>query len=123
MLKYFLKQRFNLIFCSIFALKSRSLPRKIMEQYRLCPAKLWSNAHFAPQNHRAFVLCPAKSQRLCYLPSKVMEQRRHCFAKSWRHSFMGSIFLTIFVNRCYFMDLYNPLDHFLRKFIFVSWYL
>ena len=54
-----------------------------MEQCRLCPAKLWSNADFAPQNHidivsgakitteiilkfapqnyRAFISCPAKS--------------------------------------------------------------
>ena len=64
-----------------------SLPRKIMEQCRLCPAKLWSNADFAPRGHRAFVLCPAKSQRLCSLPREIMEQCRLCSAKSWRHSF------------------------------------
>ena len=57
-------------------------PRKIMEQCRLCPAKLWSNADFAPQNHTAFVLCPAKSQRLCSLPREIMEQCRLCSAKS-----------------------------------------
>ena len=28
-------------------LESMSLPRKIIEQCRLCPAKLWSNADFA----------------------------------------------------------------------------
>ena len=32
-----------------------------MEQVRLCPAKLWSNADFSPQIHDgAFILCPAK---------------------------------------------------------------
>ena len=36
-----------------------SLPRKIMEQ---CPAKLWSNADFAPRD-----------QSLCSLPRKVTE--------------------------------------------------
>ena len=41
-----------------------SLPRKIMEQCRLCPTKLWSNADFAPRDHRAFVLT---------LPRKIME--------------------------------------------------
>ena len=48
-----------------------SLPRKIKEQCRIFPAKLWSNADFAPQNHRAFVLCPAKSQRLVLCPQKL----------------------------------------------------
>ena len=66
-----------------------SLPRKIMEQCRPCPAKLWSNADFAPRDHRAFVLCPAKSRRLRSLPRKIMEQCRLCSAKSWRHSFRG----------------------------------
>ena len=46
------------------------LPRKIMEQCRLCLAKSWSNADlafeitepsfFAPQNQGDFVLCSAK---------------------------------------------------------------
>ena len=62
---------------------------KIMEQCWLCPAKLWSNADFALQNHRAFVLCPIKSQRLCSLPRKIIEQCRLYSAKSWRHSFRG----------------------------------
>ena len=101
------------------------LPRKIMEQCRPCPAKLWNNADFAPQNHRAFVLFPAKSRRLCSLPRKIMEQCRLCSAKSQIHSFRGQqitsninfiiFFLIIFVNHCYFRDLYNPLDRFLRK--------
>ena len=30
-----------------------SLPRKIMEQCRLCLAKLWSNADFAPRDYGA----------------------------------------------------------------------
>ena len=96
-----------------------------MEQCRLCPAKLWSNADFTPRNHRAFVLCPAKSWRLRSLPRKIMEQCRLCSAKLRRHSFRGkqislnlnffTFFLIIFVNHCYFRDPYNPLDHFLRK--------
>ena len=66
-----------------------SLPRKIMEQCRLCPAKLWSNADFGLQNHRPFVLCPAKSQRLRSLPHKIMEQCRLCSTKSRKHTFRG----------------------------------
>ena len=87
-----------------------TLPRKIMEQCRLCPAKLWSNADFAPQDHRAFVLCPAKSRSLHTLPRKITEpsyfaprnyralqtlpreineQCRLCPAKLQRHSFRG----------------------------------
>ena len=65
------------------------LPHQIMEQCRLCPAKLWSNADFAPRNHRAFVLCPANSRRLCSLPRKIMEQCRLCSAKSRRRSSRG----------------------------------
>ena len=48
----------------------QTLPRKIMEQCRLRPAKSWSNADFAreireplffaPQNHGDFVLWPTK---------------------------------------------------------------
>ena len=116
-----------------FSLKSISLPHKIMEQCRHCPAQLWSNADFTPQNHRAFVLCPAKSRRLRSLPREIMEQCRLCSAKSRRHSFRGqqissklnffTFFLIIFVNHCYFRDLYNPLDHFLRKKYFMSRYL
>ena len=64
-----------------------SLPRKIMEQCRLCPAKLWSNADFAPRDHRAFVFRSAKLRRLRSLPRKIMEQCRLCSTKSWRHSF------------------------------------
>ena len=40
-----------------------SLPRKIMEQWRLCPAKSWSNADLAPR----------RSQSLCSLPRKIKE--------------------------------------------------
>ena len=125
-----------------------------MEQCKICPAKLWSNADFALQNYGAFVhgptksrslyslprkimeqciLCPAKSRRLCSLPRKIMEQCRLCSVKSWRHNYRGqkissnlivfSFFLIIFVNHCHFRDLYNPLDHFLRKKYFVSRYL
>ena len=48
------------IFTTCRAYLYHSLPCKIMEQCRLCPAKLWSNADFAPQIHGAFILCPAK---------------------------------------------------------------
>ena len=49
-----------------------SLPSKIMEQWRHCPAKLWSNADFAPQNHGPFVPCPPKSLSLRILcPSNL----------------------------------------------------
>ena len=58
-----------------------SLPRKIMEQFRLCPAKLWSNADFAPQNKGVFILCLAKSQSLYTLPCKIIKQCRLCPAK------------------------------------------
>ena len=61
-----------------------SLPRKIMEECRLYPAKLWSNADFAPQNNGA-----RKSQSLHTLPLEIMEQCRLCPAKSETHSFRG----------------------------------
>ena len=64
----------NLIFGYIFALKTMSLPRKIKEQCGLCPTKSWSNADFAPNNPRAFVLCPEKCPRLNFLPRETMEQ-------------------------------------------------
>ena len=48
-----------------------SFPCKIIEQFRLCPAKLWSNADFAPQNNRALVLCPAKLRSIYSLPRKL----------------------------------------------------
>ena len=73
-------------FCCDFALKTLSLPRKIMEQCGLCPVKLWSNADFAPQNHGHLVLCPTKPRRLHSLPRGIMEQCRLCPAKSWIHS-------------------------------------
>ena len=92
----------------------QTLPRKIVEQCRN-----------RPQNHRAFVLCPAKLRRLRSLPRKILEQCRLFSAKLWRHSFRGqqissnlcffSFFLIIFVNHRYFRDLYNPLDHFLGE--------
>ena len=95
-----------------------SLPRKVMKQCRLSPAKLWSNADFAPQNHKAFALCPAKSRRPCSLPRKIMDQCRLCPAKLGRHSLRGQKYHKIkfsyllihffFVNHCYFRDLYNP---------------
>ena len=86
---FFSERRKSHLFLYFFGLKSMSLPREILEQCRLCPAKLWSNADFAPQNHRPFVLCPTKPRRLCSLPRKIMEQCRLCSAKSWRHSFRG----------------------------------
>ena len=68
----FFKEYTNLffLFC-FFALKTMSLSRKIMETCGLCPAKLWSNADFVPQNPRDFVLCLAKCWRLCSLPAKL----------------------------------------------------
>ena len=90
----FLNEYKNQPFFCIFAPKTISLPRTTMDQCRLCPAKSWSNVDFAPQNHRAFVLCPAKCRRLCFLPRKTMEQCRLCPVKSWRLSLKGG--LTIF---------------------------
>ena len=96
-----------------------SLPRKIMEQCRLCPAKLWSNADLTLRNHRAFVLCPAKSWRLRSLPRKIMEQCRLCSAKSWIHSFRGQQmssnlnFFTFFSNYfCKSLLFQRPLQPF-----------
>ena len=77
-LKYFLRNKKNLISCCIFAQNFMSLPRKIMEQCRLCPTIM-----------EQCRLCPAKSRRLCSLPRKIMEQRRLCSKKLWRHSFRG----------------------------------
>ena len=37
-----------------------SLPRKIMEQSRFFPAKLWSNIDHALQSNRVFILLPTK---------------------------------------------------------------
>ena len=59
----------------------------------LCPAKLWSNADFAPQNHGDIV----------------------SGAKKYHNILLSSFFLIIFVNHCHFQDLYNLLDHFLSK--------
>ena len=85
----------------------------------LCPAKLWSNANFASQNHEAMqtffrkimdplFFFPGKLPRLHSLPHGIKEQCRLCPAKSGRHSLRGqqislnfiflSIFLIIFVN-------------------------
>ena len=67
---------------------------ELWEQCRFCPSKTWSNADLAPQNYRAFIFCPAKSQSLHTLPRKIMEQCRLCTAKSQRHSFRGPIFFS-----------------------------
>ena len=64
-----------------------SLPRKILEQCRLCSAKSWSNTDFAVRDHTALVLCPAKSRILCSSPREITEQCRLCSANLWRHSF------------------------------------
>ena len=105
-----------------------SLPRKIMEQCRLCPAKFWSNTDFAPQNHRAFVLCPAKLRRLHSLPREIMEQSRLCSAKSWRHSFRGqqissnwnffTFFLIIFFKSLLFQRPLQPFGPLFKENIF-----
>ena len=107
-----------------------TLPRKIMEQGGLCPTKLWINADFAPQNHRAFVLCPTKCWRLFSLPRKTMKQCRLCPEKSLRHSFRGlKFFLVCFlfflcvVNQCNFRGLFNPLEHFIGKLFCVTVHL
>ena len=90
--KWFTTERENLItryfllyFCPwiyVFAPQNyvamQTLPRNIMEQYRLCPAKLWSTEDFAPQNHGAFVFHNAKLGSLHYLLCKIMEQCRLC---------------------------------------------
>ena len=80
-----------------------TLPHKIMkpsffapqnyEAFILCPAKFWSNADFAPQNHRDLV---SGAKKLINF----------------------SFFLIIFVNQCYFRDLYNHWNKYLRKTMF-----
>ena len=47
-----------------------SLPRKIMEQCRLCPTQFWSKADFAMQNHVAFILCPQNNRASILFPTK-----------------------------------------------------
>ena len=108
-----------------------SLPHETVEQCKLCPAKLWSNADFAPQNRKAFILCLEKSQSLHTLPHKIMEQCKLRSAISWRHNFRGQnnnlkldfilFFLPFFVNQCYFRNICNHWDNFLMIF-FVSQY-
>ena len=46
------------------------LPRKIMEQRRLCIAKLWSNADLVPQNHGAYIPCPAELWSNAYFATR-----------------------------------------------------
>ena len=92
--KYVTKERENItwrFFCFIFYLEFMSLPRKIMEQYRLCPKyygamqtlprKTMEPSFFAPQNYGAFILCPCK----------IMDQCRLCPTKSQQHSFRGQV--------------------------------
>ena len=43
----------------------------MMEQCRLCPAKLWSNADLAPQNHRPLVLCSANHGDFVLCPAEI----------------------------------------------------
>ena len=67
---------------------NHSLPRKNMEQCRLCHAKLWSNANFASQIHGSFILFPAEYGAMQTLLCKIMEQCRLFPANSWfLHSF------------------------------------
>ena len=130
--KIFFEEIRNVLFF-VFALKILFLPRKIVQQCGLYPAKLWSNADFAPQNQGPFVLCSAKSRRLCSLLRGIMEQCRLCPAKSWRHNFRRQqisinqifflFFLFIFVNQCHFRYIYNTLDYFTLEKYFVSRYL
>ena len=82
----------------------QTLPREITEplffalqnygDFVLCPAKLWSSADFAPRNCGDIV--------------------------SGANLNFFTFFLIIFVNHCFFRDLYNPLDHFLRIFFCVT---
>ena len=78
-----------------------SLPRKTMEQCRLCPEKLWSNANFSSQNHGFFVLCLAKLRSIHYLPANYGAMQT-LPAKSKRHSFRGKI-----KNRNYLINRFS----------------
>ena len=73
-----------LLFCCVFALKTLSLPRKIMEQCSLCPVISWSNTDFAPRNHGPFCslrrkitetlfFAPQNYGAMQTLPRKIME--------------------------------------------------
>ena len=53
--------------------KIKFLTQFLLQKLCLCPAILWSNADFVPQNHGAMQTLPAKSQSLCSLPRKMPE--------------------------------------------------
>ena len=36
-----------------------------------CPAKLWSNADFAPQNCKSFIFCPTNYRAFLLCPTKI----------------------------------------------------
>ena len=95
----------------------QTLPRKVMEQCRLCPAKSQSlrflpckiteTLLFAPQNYGAMQTLLRKKTATQFQGLKnILELKFLHF------------FLFFFVNHCFFRDLYNPLDHLLRKKIF-----
>ena len=86
-----------------------------MEQSRFCPAKLWSNADFAPQNHGALIIYTAKSQSLHTLPREIIEQCRPCTAKSKRHSFRGQNSNNFLCKSMIFQRYNRSIQHFLRK--------
>ena len=64
-----------------------------LEQCRLCPQNCGA-AGFAPQNHRAFVLCPTKSWRpgSLQLQKKVHKKVKTMFFHSISHPCLGLIF-------------------------------
>ena len=63
-----------------------SLPRKIIEQCRPCPAKLWSNAHLAPQNDGAMQTSPRELTEPLFFALQNHGDFVLCPAKLWSHA-------------------------------------
>ena len=82
--------------------------------YVFAPQKSWSNADYAPRDHRALVLCPAKLwSNADFAPHIVSGAKKNIIIFYCR-----LFFLIIFVNNCHFRYHYNTLNHFLGKKIF-----
>ena len=86
----------------IFVLEFMSLICKIMEQCRLFPEKLWSNAKFAPQNQGTFVRCPAKLPSLFSFPSKLCSNADFALQNSGDINLGAKVKTEIFLNPSFF---------------------
>ena len=64
----------HVFFSSIFVVYfDNLLPRIIMKRCRRCPAKLWSNTDFAPQNCGVMQTLPCKFMDPYSLPCKIIK--------------------------------------------------